>query len=118
MTRRFQFSVRALLWATGLICICLGVRQIYIVHFAEVIAAESAKVGQPIRLTGRFSLKDGPGYERFYIAVCAAGATSVTESTECHAERGRFGLYRFSEAATYLDQPRWTKPGNMIYMCS
>lgn len=111
MSRRLQFSLRALLVITALACACLGGRQIYFAHFAEFVKAESAFVGQPIRLNGRFSLKNGAHWERYEIGVTTAGGTAMKETAKYRAERSRFGLYHFSEAATYLGQTRWMEAG-------
>lgn len=110
MRRWFQFKLRTLLLATALTCACLGGWQIYSAHFAEFVEAETAEVGQPIRLTGRFSIKNGADSERFLIGVTPAGVPSL-KPTKYVADRGRFGLYRFSETATNWGQSRWTEPG-------
>lgn len=111
MSRRFQFSLNTLIVATAFASVCLGGWHIYRAHFAEFIKAETSVVGQPIRLSGRFSLKGAPDSTRFHIGVTPAGAKTIKESIKYHTERGRFGSYQFTEPATYLNQSRWTEPG-------
>ena len=98
--------------ATAFAAACLGGWRIYTAHFAEFVKAETARVGQRIRLSGRFSLKGGPDSTSFSIGVALAGSKAVKGSRKCYAERDRFGRYRFTEPATYLNQAGWTEPGD------
>ena len=111
MSRRFQFSLKTLLAATAFVSACFGGWQIYRAHFAEFVKAETSLVGQPIRLSGRFSLKGAPDSTRFHIGVTRAGGKTLKGARKYEAERGRFGSYQFAEQATFLNQPRWTEPG-------
>ena len=113
MRRRFQFSLRWLLIAIALVSILLGSWQIYTAHFATHVEAVTRRVGQPVILRGRFSLKDGASSVKFQLAVVPSGATRVgpTETFDCRAERSRFGIYTFSEPVTCLNRSSWTQPG-------
>lgn len=105
--------------ATAIASVCLGGWQTYTAHFASFVKAETALVGQPIRLSGRFSLKGSPDSTRFQIGVTGAGSKRVegASTSSYQAERSRFGIYHFTEPATYLNQPRWTEAGEFdLYM--
>lgn len=73
MTLRFQFSLRALMAAVAIAALCLGAWQGYKARIAEFVRAESAQVGQPIVLSGRFWLQDEAASGRFEIGVDSRG---------------------------------------------
>ncbi|HEV7221876.1 MAG TPA: hypothetical protein VGN42_04195 [Pirellulales bacterium] len=58
--RRFQFRLRTLLVLIVVICIALGSWHLYWNYFGPYIEAESATVGQPIKIRGRFFDFRGP----------------------------------------------------------
>ncbi len=71
------------------------------------ISACDEKELRPLFSSPFFVLDSG----RFEIGVTRAGSTTVKGATKYYAERGSFGTYQFTEAASYLGQPRWTQPG-------
>ncbi|HEX5446605.1 MAG TPA: hypothetical protein VFW87_22495 [Pirellulales bacterium] len=115
MIRRFQFSLRGLLLAIFLVCLGLSAWRIYAGNFATCVVAETARVGQPIRLKGRFSLKNGADSERFEIDVqpFVGGRRPMIcyETSKWRALRNWGGVYRFAVPATCSGQSCWTKPG-------
>lgn len=55
MQRRwFQFRLRTLLALVVLVCLVLGGWQLYWTYFGPYVQAEPVKVGQPIKVRGRF----------------------------------------------------------------
>jgi hypothetical protein len=115
MHRRFQFSLRTLLATIGLASVCLGAWRIYAAHFASLVEAETARVGQPIVLRGRFFLKQGTDSADFQVAAVpwqGGAPTVVTGATTCRAQRDFFGIYRFSEPAMCSNASHWTEPGD------
>jgi hypothetical protein len=115
MTRRFQFSLRALLFSIALASIGLGAWRSYTAHFASYVMPVTARVGQPIIVRGQFYLKDGADSTDFEIGVApwlgSHTSMRLAAFSKCRAERTGIGVYRFSEPATCPNQSLWTEPG-------
>jgi hypothetical protein len=116
MIRRFQFGMRGLLAVVTLASLCLGGWHAYARHFAQCVFAQTSRVGQPIVLQGRFSLKRGADLESFEFAVApyvgGRSPTFISESSKSRAERNWCGVYEFAAAATCSGHSRWTAPGD------
>src|SRR5487761_1221730 len=114
MSRRFQFTLRALLVAVVAICIGLGARHIYVMHFSSYVVAETAKVGKPIRLQSQFFLREGADSTVFWLRVAAQGYRRRLLETKGRAERIGVGTYRFSvqmPTRSLNATQCWTAPG-------
>jgi hypothetical protein len=103
MTLRFQFSLRALMAAVAIAALCLGAWQGYKARIAEFVRAESAQVGQPIRLSRRFRRSRA---RRFLVAILAISVALRAQSPNLRLACHRRPAYAGNDLSlTYVVPP-------------
>lgn len=117
MTRRFQFSLRALLAGTSVFCAVLGIRQVYLAHLANYVVLEQAKIGEPIRVRGQFFQRAAADSTVFWVRIVHHGPSGKwRDRMKGRAERTGFGTYRFVvefPPTRFNKSPRWLQPGKV-----
>jgi len=94
---RPQFSLRALLVATAMICGAVGFSHLYLTHFASYIVLDTTKVGEPIRVHGQFFQWSAADSTIFSVHVVHHGSgRDWRVSRKGRAERTGVGTYRFA----------------------
>ena len=101
MSRRFQFSLRALLVASVVICVGLGSWR-FRSDTRQYVLADHVSVNAPIKVRGQFFHLDGPVIHHFLV---------LAEAPEKNGKRfrwGESGLARRKGAGTYEVEARLT----------
>lgn len=102
MTRRFQFSLRALLGTVVFGCLILGAGSL-LKSKGQFVRAEPTKVGEPILIRGRVILFGGPGRFEYHLSLSTDGMTLIRSD---QAERSWLCLYNVEEAFEPSSEPR------------
>lgn len=117
MTRRFQFSLRALLAGTSVLCAALGIRHVYLAQLASYVVLDQAKVGQPIRVRGQFVQRGAADSTVFWLRFVHHGPRGKwRDQMKGRAERKGFGTYRFAvefPPTRFNKSTRWLQPGKV-----
>ncbi len=105
MTRRFQFSVRALLVGIVIACIALGLWRAYVPHYSSFVEAGPAVVGKPFATHGRVFVF-GSHPSAFTVEIALRGVIQE-QSLVDFPEDVTWGAYEFD-----VEMSEMTRPGD------
>jgi hypothetical protein len=103
MSRRFQFSLRALLVATLVICLSLGVWHL-LETYGTSVAVENARVGAPIVVKARYFWPRGPDECTLFVGYARNDDTGCVEKY-LRAKRSWLGFYTVDYELDRVDRP-------------